>query len=90
MGILPNSCHLAIRPITHAIKIIWFYLLTEGGQVDPQNVKMETPNIKTKPGELTEEIDRRLNRHYREKLGPFGSLSGGLKNQRRAPTSSKG
>ena len=36
---------------------------------------MEPPNIKAKPGEATEEVDRRNNSRCREELGPFCSGS---------------
>ena len=44
---------------------------------------MEAPNIKAKPEETTEEVDRRHNSRCREELGSFGSGSGGLEGQRR-------
>ena len=44
---------------------------------------MEAPKIKAKPDETTEGVDRRHNSRCWEKLGPFGSGSGGLEDQRR-------
>ena len=60
----------------------WTRCETKQGQMDPQDVNMEGSNIKVKPGETTEEVDRRHNRRYREELGLFNTGSGGLEDQR--------
>ena len=51
--------------------------------MDLQDVNMKPPNIKAKPKETAEEMNRRHNSRWGEESGPFGSGSGGLENQRR-------
>lgn len=59
-------------------KLGWSRCETEWGQADPQDVNKEALNIKAKPGQSTEETDRRRNSRFREEFGPYGSGSGGL------------
>ena len=47
--------------------------------MDSQDVNLEAANIKVKPGEATEEVDRKHNSRW----GLFGLGSGGLEDQRR-------
>lgn len=49
--------------------------------MDPPEVK--APNIKVKSGEAVEEIDRGHNSPCQKELGPLGSGSEGLEDQRK-------
>ena len=55
------------------MELSWTRCETEGEQGDPQDVNMEVPNIKAKPGKTAEEMDRRHNSRFWEALGPLGS-----------------